>query len=161
MGAALALAILACALPVVRAFGAASGPGSAAARTKPALHTGGELRIAMPDASLTVDPALVADEQNAQLAGMMYQGLVRLDAHYRVQPGAATFSIGRDRRTYTFHLKRGLRFSNGDPVTASDFAFSINRSLDPAVRSPSAPTYLLDIQGARAVLAGKAKEASG
>lgn len=120
------------------------------------------LRLAMPDASPTIDPALAADDSNAELASLMYEGLVRLNAHYRVVPAAAArFTIAPDHRTYTFYLRHDLRFSNGNPITAYDFRFAITRSLDRAVKSPSAPTYLQDIQGARAKLAGKATSVSG
>lgn len=132
-------------------------PRSATRLKAPAL-----LRLAMPDTSPTVDPALVADEQNVAIAGMLYSGLVRLDSHFRVVPdAAANWTISRDHRTYTFHLRKGLKFANGDVVTAQDFRFSITRSLSPALRSPSASTYLSEIEGADAVLRGKAKKVSG
>src|SRR5438067_6481939 len=120
------------------------------------------LRLAIPDASPTVDPAMVPDEENVQLAGLLSSGLVRLDASYHVLPDvASSWTLSRDHRTYTFHLRHGLRFSNGDPLTARDFQFSMTRALNPALNSPSAPTYLLDIQGASAFLAGKAKKLRG
>jgi oligopeptide transport system substrate-binding protein len=120
------------------------------------------LRLSMPDVSPTIDPALAADDSNAELASLMYEGLVRLDAHYRVVPAAAArFTVAPDHRTYTFYLRHDLHFSNGQRITAYDFRFAITRSLDPAVKSPSAPTYLFDIQGARAKFAGKAKTVSG
>lgn len=150
-----AAAWLALALSQVRA----SQP---AARPSPPTAIAPALRLAMPGASPTVDPALVADEDNAQLVGMLYGGLVRLNARYQPVPAAAEhWTISPDHRTYTFTLRPGLRFSNGDPVTASDFAYSITRSLNPSLKSPSAPTYLLDIQGAGAVLARKTKTVSG
>src|SRR5207302_1428090 len=120
--------------------------------------SGPSLRLAMPNTSATVDPAQVSDEENVQLSELLYSGLVRLDSSYHVVPDAASsYSVSRDHRTYTFHLRSGLRFSNGDPVRAQDFVFAINRSLTPALKSPSAPTYLLDIKGAHLVLEGKAK----
>lgn len=115
----------------------------------------------MPDVNPTVDPALVADDQNTELAGLLYAGLVRLDASYHVVPSAATYAVSRNHRTYTFYIRHGLKFSNGDPITAKDFRFSITRSLNPNLKSPSAPTYLLDIQGASAVVGGNAKSVSG
>jgi oligopeptide transport system substrate-binding protein len=142
------------------------GRASASTALQPTSHFGHTatsiLRIAMPDAAPTVDPALVADEEDVTLASLLYSGLVRLDSHYRVVPSAAaSYTLAHDHRTYTFHLRRDLRFSNGDPVTAYDFKYSINRSLNPALKSPSAPTYLIDVQGATAVLAGQAKSAAG
>jgi oligopeptide transport system substrate-binding protein len=141
-------------------------PPFAAAKSKPTptptTTRSVTLRLAMPDASVAVDPALVADAQNVQFAGLLYSGLVKLDASYHVvKDAAASFSLSRDRRTYTFHLKSGLRFSNGDPVVAGDFKFGIQRSLNPSLKSPSAPTYLLDIKGAYPYLTGKAKSVSG
>jgi peptide/nickel transport system substrate-binding protein/oligopeptide transport system substrate-binding protein len=128
---------------------------------RPDLHRQ-TLRLAMPDAAATVDPALVADEENVQLADLLYSGLVRLDASYNVVPDAAAgYRVSPDHRTYTFYLRKGLKFSNGDPVTAGDFRYSITRSLSPALKSPSAPVYLQDIQGAAAVLSGKATSVSG
>jgi oligopeptide transport system substrate-binding protein len=123
---------------------------------------GAVLRLAMPDATPTVDPAMVADEQDVQLADMLYSGLVRLDASYHVVPdSASSWTMSPDRRTYLFHLRHDLRFSDGHRVTARDFQYSINRSLSPALKSPSAPTYLTDIEGATAVLNGTAKTVSG
>ncbi len=120
------------------------------------------LRLALPDTSVSVDPGLVADDENAQLANLLYSGLVRLDASYHVVPDAASrYVVSADHLVYTFYLRHGLRFSNGDPVTAGDFAYAITRSLSPVLKSPSAATYLLDIKGARAVLTGKATAVSG
>lgn len=120
------------------------------------------LRLSLPDTSPTVDPAMVADEQNVELADLLYSGLVRLDPSYHVVPDAAArWTVSRDRRTYTFQLRPGLRFSNGDPLTAQDFAFSITRSLSPALDSPSALTYLQDIQGAIPFRSGAAKTVRG
>ncbi|GAC1623958.1 MAG: ABC transporter substrate-binding protein [Chloroflexota bacterium] len=120
------------------------------------------LRLAMPDSSPTVDPAVVASDESVQLANLLYLGLVRLDSRYRPVPAAASrIIVSPDHRAYTFVLRRGMRFSNGDPITAEDFAFAINRSLNPDLKSPSAATYLSDIKGAPAVLAGKARAAAG
>lgn len=131
-------------------------------RTSGADTISTRLRLAMPDTSTTVDPALVADEENVQLANLLYSGLVRLDATYHVVAGAAShWKISQNRRVYTFYLRPGLEFSNGQAVTAEDFRYSIQRSLNPTLSSPSAPTYLLDIQGASEYLGGSAKTVSG
>lgn len=131
----------------------------ATVRIPPPVRT---LRLAMPDASVSVDPSEVADENNVQLANLLYSGLVALDSQYRVVPAAAArYTISPDRRAYTFYLRKNLRFSNGDAVTAQDFRYSITRSLNPALKSPSAPTYLLNIKGAESYLTGKAKAVSG
>jgi len=153
--------LLGCCLPVLTF---ARTPAAAGKPTSHSAASGSSrtLRLAMPDTAPTVDPALVADDENAELAHLLYSGLVRLDSSYRIVPDAAArIAVARDHRTYTFYLRKDLRFSNGDPVTAYDFEFSIKRSLNPALKSPSAPWYLIDIDGASAVLAGKTKKLSG
>jgi ABC-type transport system substrate-binding protein len=69
-------------------------------------------------------------------------------------------TVSRDGRTYTFTLRRDVRFSDGRRVTAQNFADAINRVLRPAFTSPGAP-YFEDIVGADAVRAGRAATASG
>jgi len=72
-----------------------------------------------------------------------------------VIPGAAArWNISRDARTYTFYLRRDSEWSNGDPVLAEDFVYSLRRSANPETASNSA-VMLLPIQNAREVLAGE------
>src|SRR5579884_1025334 len=130
----------------------------------PPTHLGraDKLEIGMPDSNLSVDPAMASDAANVEFADLLYSGLVRLGARYQVVAAdAARYTLSRDGETYTFYLRRNLHFSNGDPIVAEDFAFSIQRSLSPSLKSPAAPTYLLDIQGAEKYLAGKARRVSG
>jgi ABC-type oligopeptide transport system substrate-binding subunit len=159
----LPFAALLLALAVVPALALASTRAPGATPTPQVrIASGATLRLAMPDASPSVDPALVADEENVQLATLMYSGLVRLSPSYAVIPDAAQrISVSPDHKVYTFHLRPNIKFSNGDPLDAAAFAYSITRSLNPVLKSPSAPTYLLDIAGASAYLAGKAKSVSG
>jgi oligopeptide transport system substrate-binding protein len=154
------LVLFACLLPAITQ---ASGHSSAAKPTiKPtAKPTVVSLRIALA-VGPRVDPALVEDEESVELANLLYSGLVRLDASYKVVPaGASSYSISSDHRHYTFHLRPDFRFSNGDPVRAEDYKFAIIRSLDAGIKSPTAPVYLLDVQGAGDFLTGKAKTVSG
>ena len=155
-----ACSLVVCLAPALSfAYPALSGPKQVTATV---VAGSSPLRLAIPDASPTVDPALVADEENVQLANLLYMGLVRLDDRYRVVPAAAShYTLWRDHRTYTFYLRRDLRFSNGHPVTAYDFRYAITRALNPTLKSPSAATYLLDIAGAADVLTGKSKSLRG
>ena len=63
-------------------------------------------------------------------------------------------------KTYTFTIRKGVRFSTGSPVTARSFAHTINRLLNPTMKSPLAETFH-DILGAQKVIDGKAETASG
>jgi peptide/nickel transport system substrate-binding protein len=80
----------------------------------------------------------------------------------KIQPeGAAGFPvISKDGKTYTITVKKGFQFNDGKPVTAANYAFAINRALNPTMQSPAA-TFISNIVGAQAVLDNKAKTASG
>jgi peptide/nickel transport system substrate-binding protein len=83
-------------------------------------------------------------------------------AAFRLEPEVALRmpTVSRDRRTYTFTLRRGFRFNDGTPVKASAFARAIHRTLAPGVNSSGAQ-HTRDIVGAAAVLAGRRPKAAG
>ena len=68
--------------------------------------------------------------------------------------------ISRNGLIYTFTLKRTFRLSNGQPLTARNFAWAINRALQKRMASPAQP-FIEDIAGASAVIDGRAQRASG
>lgn len=68
--------------------------------------------------------------------------------------------VSADGKTFTFVLRSGFRFSDGDPVRASAFARAISRTLAPGVKSPWV-AYTQDIAGAGDVLAGKTAQPAG
>jgi ABC-type oligopeptide transport system substrate-binding subunit len=68
--------------------------------------------------------------------------------------------ISRDGLTYTFQLKRTYRLSNGQPVTAANFVYAINRNLNRRMSSPAQP-FIEDVVGGEAVVAGRAQRATG
>ena len=71
--------------------------------------------------------------QAAEVLRDIGEGLVSYTATGELTSGAAeSWEISEDRLTYTFHLRSGARWSNGDAVTAGHFVFSVNRLRDPA-----------------------------
>lgn len=109
----------------------------------------------------TLDPPRITDAPGMFAAGLLFGGLVKLDAELRVVPDAATWTVSEDGLTYTFKLRNGLRFSDGTPVTADDVVFSLTRALDPATGSRTGPMYLSNIVGADELIAGQVKTLSG
>lgn len=91
----------------------------------------------------SLDPHLVTayTDQNILLA--LFEGLCALDeASSRAVPAAAErWEVSADGLVYTFHLRPGLKWSNGEPLVAGDFVFAWRRALAPALGSEYA--YLL------------------
>ncbi|MCB9946314.1 MAG: peptide ABC transporter substrate-binding protein [Rhodospirillaceae bacterium] len=85
----------------------------------------------------------------------LYEGLVIYDPAANVIPGVAeTWDISDDGTVYTFHLRENARWSNGDPVTAEDFVYSLRRILNPATGAKYA-NILYPILNAEAVFNGE------
>jgi oligopeptide transport system substrate-binding protein len=103
----------------------------------------------------TLDPHLAQGVPSAHILRDLFEGLTMESANGDLIPGVALrWNISRDARTYTFYLRRDLLWSNGEPLTAEDFVFSLQRVLNPDTASSTSRT-LLPIQNAREVLAGE------
>ena len=103
----------------------------------------------------TLDPHQAESVPSANILRDLFEGLTTEAPAGDIIPGAAIrWNISRDARTYTFYLRRDMLWSNGDPLTADDFVFSLRRAASPATASPSA-SMLLPIQNAREVLANE------
>lgn len=64
------------------------------------------------------------------------EGLFRLGKNSKIEPGIAkSYTESKDGKTYTFHLRKNAKWSNGDPVTAQDFVYSWRRTLNPKTSS--------------------------
>lgn len=103
----------------------------------------------------TLDPHLAEGVSAATILRDLFEGLTAEAANGEIIPGAALrWNISRDARIYTFYLHRDLVWSNGDPLNAEDFVFSLRRVLNPETASSNSRS-LLPILNAREVLAGE------
>ena len=106
-------------------------------------HRGGTFRMAVRDSFLTLDPALAWDPALTPYLRLLYEGLVAFDDSGEVRPAAAArWTESGDGLTWTFELRRGLRYASGRPVVAADFAHGFQRLFrSGALRSPGAPQF--------------------
>lgn len=103
-----------------------------------------------------LDPHIVNGVSSFNVLSALFEGLVAEDPHdLHPVPGVAErWEISPDEKTYTFHLRRDARWSNGEPVTARDFIDSYRRVLSPAMASDVA--YMLyPVANAEAFNTGK------
>src|SRR5262249_43995489 len=100
-----------------------------------------------------LDPALASSAASVPLVSTLFDGLTTYGPDGLPVPGLAThWGVAADLRTFTFHLRRDARWSNGRPVTAYDVAHSALRVAHPLTASPNADV-LAPIKGAMAYLA--------
>lgn len=80
----------------------------------------------------TLDPALNEAVDGGIVLSNAFEGLCKVDENNKAIPGVAEkWDISEDGTVYTFHFKQGLKWSNGDPIKASDFEFAWKRVLNP------------------------------
>ena len=112
----------------------------------------------------TMDPHLVTDGTSYGIVIEVFSGLVRLGSNPSnpFEPDLAeSWSISDGGKVYEFKLRKDLTFSNGDPVTAQDFKWSLERAAHPDTASTVAEEFLGDIVGIQDIVDGNATSAEG
>src|SRR4029077_9865615 len=106
----------------------------------------------------SIDPAVVTGQLETRICYALFEGLLHFDRFGKPPAGVAeSWDLSNNGKTYTFHLRANVKWSNGDPVTAGDFARSWERALLPETASEYA--YLLyHIRNARGFNEGKLKD---
>lgn len=113
------------------------------------------LNLAIGSEPPTIDPALATDSTSGAIIKNVFEGLTAMDNAGEVLPGAAeSWEVSEDGLTYTFKLREGNTWSNGDPVTASDFEYAWKRVLNPETASQYA-SILYVVAGAEAYNSGE------
>ncbi|HEX6513850.1 MAG TPA: peptide ABC transporter substrate-binding protein [Chloroflexota bacterium] len=144
----------------IAASAAASKPAaSAAASAKPAASAAANtLRYNIGDEPESIDPAQDQDTDQDFVIMQLNATLVLPDKDLNVKPGLAEkWDMSPDGLTYTFHLRSGLKWSDGSPLTAKDFEYSFKRLFDPATASPYTD-IVKGIKGAQEYFSSKSKD---
>lgn len=123
---------------------------------------GGNIVITYKDDVATLDPAIGYDWQNWSMIKSIFDGLMDyVPGTTELRPGLAeSYEISPDGKTYTFHLRKGVKFHNGREMTAEDVKYSLDRVTTPATQSPGAG-FFGSIAGYDAMADGSATSLSG
>ena len=96
----------------------------------------------------TLDPALNSAVDGANTILHLYEGLLIVDENSQLAPGQAeSWETSEDGLTWTFHLRDGLKWSDGSDLTANDFVYSWKRIAAAETAAPYAATVLGPIKG--------------
>lgn len=130
-----------------------SGGSSTTART--------EYRFPLPDDAKTLDPAQLTDTVSDAVARKIFSTLIKFNPDGEIEHDLAeAYTVSDDKLTYTFKLRSGVRFHNGDALTAEDVVFTLRRILDPATNAKRA-NLLEKVVGADEFSTGKTTELPG
>lgn len=103
----------------------------------------------------TIDPALNSAVDGGNMILHLFEGLLTVDQDGQLAPGQAeTWETSEDGLTWTFHLREGLKWSDGTDLTANDFVYSWKRVCDPELAAPYAETVLGMVEGYDAAIEG-------
>ena len=107
-----------------------------------------ELAVQIGPDPETIDPALNSAVDGGNMLLHAYECLLIVGEDGTLQPGQAeSYDVSEDGLTWTFHLRDGLKWSDGSDLTANDFVYSWKRVCDPEVAAPYAETVLGMVKG--------------
>lgn len=130
-------------------------PTQGASTTEPGTAEGKQLTVELGPNPETLDPALNSAVDGGNMILHSFEGLLVVDQDGQLAPGQAeTWETSEDGLTWTFHLRSGLKWSNGDALTAKDFVYSWKRVCDPLVAAPYGETMLSMVKGYAQAAAG-------
>jgi peptide/nickel transport system substrate-binding protein len=108
------------------------------------------LIIGVDQEAIGLDPHIVTSFSSHRRVDLLYNKLVRHDENLKIVPDLAESWEIPDNTTYIFNLRRGVKFHNGQELTAEDVVFSLNRILDPKTTAPGR-SYIASIKSIEAL----------
>ncbi|MEK7494290.1 MAG: ABC transporter substrate-binding protein, partial [Patescibacteria group bacterium] len=114
------------------------------ASTKAVPKAGGEYTEGIAAQPRYVNPILSqTSEADADLVQLMYSGLFGYNKEGKIEKRLLQdYTVGDDGKTYTLTLRQGVKWHDGEEVTADDVLFTINAIQDPAYKSPLRANWL-------------------
>lgn len=89
----------------------------------------------------SIDPRIGTDAQSEHIQALLFDGLVTRTSNFTVAPGLAQSWDQPNPLTLTFHLRHGIRFSNGNPLTARDVLWTLNSMRDGTIITAKSGSY--------------------
>ena len=153
-----AVAVAGCMAATLAACGSTASTSSAAASESTegataeaaaeTTATGSGFTVQLGPNPETLDPALNSSVDGANTIITIFEPLLLIDENNEVQGGQAeSYEVSEDGLTWTFHMRDGLKWSDGSDLTAKDFEYSFKRMADPNTAAPYAATAVGMIAG--------------
>src|SRR5688500_17166543 len=116
----------------------------------PAAQEGGSQASVLWGKPVTLNPLFSTSGSEQQVERLMFGALVKMSGDLVPTPDLAeSIDVSEDAKVYTFHLHQGITYTDGQPLTAADVAFTIERAVDARTTSIWRGR-LIEIEGAQA-----------
>lgn len=152
------IALVSCSSPSRQQGAAGVGAGQPAISTGEYRETGtvgqkgGTIRISAAADTGTLDLHAISHTNAQWLGRLIYDNLVYLDAEGKPTPWlASSWTISPDGKTYTFHLRNDVTFSDGAPFDAEAVRLNLEHMRDPKTKSPLAAAYIAPYASGRSI----------
>ena len=149
--------VMACAMAAAMTAGCSSG--SKATSSSASTVGATPVKIAIENDMNTMDSSIATDGSSLSLIAFCQSGLVQYGTDGKITGDLAeSWDESDDGKTYTFHLRDGIKWSDETPITADDFVYAFQRLVDPDTASEY--NYLasaLNIENAAEVISGDKK----
>ena len=99
------------------------------------------LTMIIESSPTNLDPRVGQDAQSERIAGLIFDNLLTRDEHLNAAPGIATSWDIPNPLTYIFHLRSGVKFHDGNPLTSRDVKWSFDSLMQGKVRSAKGATF--------------------
>lgn len=145
-----------CGLVLAGCYGGSTDTKSSDSASGGSASGGGVFNLVVPQEMPTADLSLATDTISFTALNNVYEGIYRLDKDSKPQPAGATklADVSEDGLTYKIKLRDDVKWSNGDPVTAADYVYGWQRTVDPATASEYAYLFA-PVANAEDITAGK------
>jgi len=97
--------------------------------------------VIIENSPTNLDPRVGIDAQSERIDELLFDSLVRRDEHFELKPWLAERWDIPDPQTYVFHLRQGVRFHNGQTLSARDVKWTLESLITGKIRSSKAATY--------------------
>ena len=136
------------AFSLVACGGSSSSTASAGSTGSASGSTTSNVTVQIGPNPESIDPALNSTIDGGNMLITAFEGLLIVDENNQVQPGQAeSWEVSEDGLTWTFHLREGLKWSDGTDLDATDFVYTYKRVADPDTAAPYSQTAVSMIAG--------------
>lgn len=126
-------------VPVISRVSDATAASTQSSHAKPVY--GGNFGVSVPVDASTLDPRLAQDTTAEAVDSLIFDGLDQINNGLAPVHDLATKWKRVNSKTWIFYLRKGVKFSNGHPLTSADVAYTYRSEIDPSLHAPYAQQY--------------------